>query len=320
MNALYKMSFDHLSGNMVLLDFGAKFVEEHLWDFPITFLTTDFSAVLARLQDESVPESEVIQDMKDIHTFFEFSMLPLAFEDGSHRQWMIRWAEQMEWIQKEIQTIVDDVFLIGHEEPDLVWRFCRYLADHKSTAAKFSKIYMTMKVETVYTIGGSEFIPQLYHWEDYDTRKEIKSFLMFGTDDMEAALFLMIQRLAEQNIGLRKCECCGKYFHPFSVRTVYCDRADPETGKTCKEQAAKIKYGEKIAADEGRTLYQRRTKTYSMRVTRSPAVYKKSDYLIWKNKASDALEAYTAGKLSYEQLDVILALPERKGQVTANET
>ena len=57
-----------------------------------------------------------------------------------------------------------------------------------------------------------------------------------------------------------------------------------------------------------------------MRVARSPAVYKKSDYLIWKNKASDALEAYTAGKLSYEQLDVILALPERKGQVTANET
>ena len=56
-----------------------------------------------------------------------------------------------------------------------------------------------------------------------------------------------------------------------------------------------------------------------MRVARSPAVYKKSDYLIWKNKASDALEAYTAGKLSYEQLDVILALPERKGQVTANE-
>ena len=131
---------------------------------------------------------------------------------------------------------------------------------------------------------------------------------------------MMIQRLAEKSIELRRCEFCGKYFHPFSARTVYCDRKNPETGKTCKEQAAKIKYEEKIAADEGRALYQRRTKTYSMRVARSPGVYKKSDYLIWKNKASDALEAYIGGGLSYDQLDATLTLPEKKGQVPTNGT
>lgn len=57
-----------------------------------------------------------------------------------------------------------------------------------------------------------------------------------------AALFLMIQRLAECSITLRKREFYGRYFRPFSVRTVYCDRLDPNTGKTCKGQAAKILY------------------------------------------------------------------------------
>lgn len=56
------------------------------------------------------------------------------------------------------------------------------------------------------------------------------------------------------------------------VVTVYCDRFDSNAGKTCKEQAAKIRYEEKSAADEGRTLYQRHAKAYSMRVTRSPVI------------------------------------------------
>lgn len=319
MKAFYKMSFDELSNNMVILDCGTGLVEEHLWDFPILFLSTDFSAIASKLHDDKISDLQIQEDIKNIHPFFEFSVLPLAFEED-HRRWLIQWTEHMERIQKELEYMVDDIFLSCEKTSTILQCFCRYLAQNKLIAAKYSKVADQIKAETLYYIGGTEFSPQLYAWEKYDSTEQIKSYLMLGTDDMEAALFLMIQRLAERNIELRRCEFCGKYFHPFSVRTVYCDRKNPETGKTCKEQAAKIKYEEKIAADEGRTLYQRRTKTYSMRVARSPAVYKKSDYLIWKNKASDALEAYTAGKLSYEQLDVILALPERKGQVTANET
>lgn len=162
-------------------------------------------------------------------------------------------------------------------------RFCLYLAKNKLIAAKYSRMAdYNIKVETLYYIGRHDFISQLYAWNKYDHTEQIKSYLMLRTDDMEATLFLMAQRLAECNIELRKCEFCGKYFRPFSVRTVYCDRIDLNTGKTCKEQAAKIKYEEKIAADKGRILYQRRTKAYSMRVSRSPAVYKKADYLRWK--------------------------------------
>ena len=45
MKAFYKMSFDDLSNNMVILDCGTGLVAEHLWDFPILFLSTDFAAI-----------------------------------------------------------------------------------------------------------------------------------------------------------------------------------------------------------------------------------------------------------------------------------
>lgn len=313
MRAFYKMSFDRISDQMVILDGGTKLVEEHLWDFPILFLSTDFSEISAKLRDDSVSNEKIEQTIKGMHLFFEFSLLPLAFE-ADHRQWLLHWVERMEQIQVELTRMAQEVFLPSQSDLTVLARFCRYLAQNRQIAAKFANMADGIKTETLYYIGGREFIPQLYAWETYDHAEPIKSCLMLGTDDMETALFLMIQRLADCNIELRKCEFCGKYFRPFSVRTLYCDRLDPKTGKTCKEQAAKIKYEEKIAADAGRILYQRRTKAYSMRVARSPAVYRKADYLRWKTRAAEALEDYTVGKLTYEQLDHILTLPARKGE------
>lgn len=49
-------------------------------------------------------------------------------------------------------------------------------------------------------------------------------------------------------------------------------------------------------------LFQRRIKTYFMRVFHSPAIYKKSDYLVWKNKVAEAFEAYISDKINYDDL------------------
>ena len=79
-----------------------------------------------------------------------------------------------------------------------------------------------------------------------------------------------------------------------------------------KELAAKEKYEKKIAANEGLSLYQRRNKTYAMRVSRSPAVYKDTEYQAWKAEAEIAVQRYVNGDLSLEALDIILELPKRK--------
>lgn len=310
MQAFYKFSFDRAAYNILIIDAGTKLVEEHLWDFPITFLSTDFQSLLDQFRRHDVSEQQIREEFTATHTFLEFSLLPLAFEENKQR-WIEVLLEKLIALQNDFRTIVQNVFVPSQESLSTLQRMCRYLDMNKLLAARFYKAAECSKVETVYYVGGKEFVPQL-SWQSYDYSQEIHSLLMFGSDILEAALFLIVQRMAERNLALRQCSHCGRYFHPFSVRSIYCDRIDPQTGKTCKEQASKLKYEEKIAADVGRTLFQRRSKTYSMRVSRSPAIYKKSDYLVWKNKAAEALETYISGQITCDDLDLRLTLPDKK--------
>ena len=118
--------------------------------------------------------------------------------------------------------------------------------------------------------------------------------------------------MAQHNIKLKKCAYCGSYFRPFFTRTVYCDRLVGETGKTCKELAAKEKYEKKIAADEGLSLYQRRNKAYAMRVSRTPEIYKDAEYQAWKTNAEVAVKQSVDGELSLGEIKSYLRLPNTK--------
>lgn len=312
MRAFYKFSFDRISDNILVIDAGNKLVEEHLWNFPITFLATDFQILLNRLKQNDVADEQIKEIFAEAHTFLEFNLLPLAFEEKKVK-WLEKRLESLIVLQKDLIDIVENVFIPekGKESLSALQRLCAYLDSNKLLAVRFYRMSEFSKVETVYYIGGKEFIPQV-NWHTYDYSQDIQSLLMFGTDNLETALFFVVQRMAERNVALRRCDNCGRIFHPFSVRSIYCDHTDSLTGKSCKEQAAKLKYVEKIATNDGRVLFQRRSKTYSMRVSRYPDVYKKSEYLAWRNTASIALEEYISGKITYEDLDIRLTLPDRK--------
>lgn len=312
MRAFYKFSFDRISDNILVIDAGNKLVEEHLWNFPIIFLVTDFQSLLDRLRQNDVTDQQIKEIFPEIHIFLEFNLLPLAFEDDKAK-WLEDRLESLIALQKDLIDIVENAFIPekGKESLSALQRLCAYLDSKKLLAARFYRMSEHSKIQTIYYVGGKEFVPQI-NWHTYDYSQDIQSLLMFGTDDLETALLLIVQRMAERNIALRRCENCGRIFHPFSVRSIYCDCTDPLTGKTCKEQAAKLKYVEKIASDDGRALFQRRSKTYSMRVSRYPDVYKKSEYLVWRDKASKALDDYISEKITYEDLDIRLTLPDRK--------
>lgn len=49
-----------------------------------------------------------------------------------------------------------------------------------------------------------------------------------------------------------------------------------------------------------------------MRVSRSPAVYKDTEYQAWKTEAEAAVQRYINGDLSLEALEFVLELPKRR--------
>ncbi len=137
------------------------------------------------------------------------------------------------------------------------------------------------------------------------------SHIFMSSDKLAPLLFEELEEMAGAELSVRVCEYCGKYFVPFSSRTLYCDRIVGETGKTCKELAAREKYEHKIAEDEGRTLFNRRCKAYAMRVHRDPERFTQEEYHAWRDYAEMALKAYQQGKLTMDVLKMVLELPEK---------
>jgi len=145
----------------------------------------------------------------------------------------------------------------------------------------------------------------------YEGEAGLESRLFLCCDDCAALLFASLEQMAEAGLTVRRCEYCGGYFVPFSSRTLYCDRMVGDTGKSCKELAAREKYENKIADNEGRTLFNRRCKAYAMRVRRDPVRFNEEEYRAWKDYAELSLKAYSQGKLSMELLQMVLELPEK---------
>jgi len=297
-----------------------KLVEYQLGDALIAVLSTDISPFLRKLNHEFYSNyalqaaditKKAIADLKPIHPFFESITYPAFLESNPMRDLYAR-LTTMKKVQLELTPLVDAVFLDDETDLTAMQRLCMFFQENRDEALVFAALSDVMRVERRIYVDGKAFdlLPSSKSQESISSN--ISNRLIVGSDDLRAVLMTEIAEMAQQNVRLRRCERCHKYFRPFSFKSIYCDRLVGNTGKTCQELAAKEKYEKRIAADEGLTLYRRRNKTYAMRVSRAPEVYKDADYQVWKAAAEVALQQYTDGEITLEMLDVMIELPEKK--------
>lgn len=318
MKALCCIGFDR---KIEYIDTGDKIVEYPLGTALLTFLSTDFDRYLGQLTNENgkftgsdsaeALKSQTVADLGDIHPFLGSVLLPITFE-ADPLVWLERKLETLKKMQADLAHVVDAVLLMDAQKNTPLQRLCMLQSQETLLAARFTSLSDVMRVERRVYVNGRVFEPILSHVQEMPPPKTVTSHLLVGSDDLQAVLLTELQEMAAQNIKLKKCAYCGGYFQPFSIRTVYCDRLVGETGKTCKELAAKEKYEKKIAADEGLSLYQRRNKAYAMRVSRTPEIYKDADYQVWKATAEAALKRYVDGEITLEMLDESVKLPKVK--------
>jgi len=318
MKALFCLSFENKTE---WIDDGQRLVENQLGTALLTFLTTDFDAFAEELDvhpkdlnhmvDREQQAETVAAKIRPLHPFFESALLPMYFEEQKMRGLRYRILE-MQRLRSEFSALVDEVFLADGRSESPLQRLCMQQSWDKMLAAKLAGLSEFMHVERRTYINGHQFEPVLSPAQEIEPPENITSRLFVGSDDLQAVLLTELEEMAQQNVRLKKCEYCGRYFQPFSSRTVYCDHLVGKTGKTCKELAAKEKHKQKIAADEGLSLYQRRNKAYSMRVSRAPEIYKDAEYQAWKENAEVAVKQYVEGELSLEGLTQILEIPTTK--------
>lgn len=114
----------------------------------------------------------------------------------------------------------------------------------------------------------------------------------YSTQDIPSCLVFDTVQCLKNDIMLKKCANCGKYFVPTSRSDeIYCDNLN-ENGKTCKQ----VGYENKLKKDVFKTAYRRAYKTQRARIKYNSHIqnYEKLHFKPWEVAAKKALEEYTA--------------------------
>ena len=316
LRALYCLSFGPKK-EYVETDF--KPVEYQLGTALITFLSTDFGLLRVKLQERQTPmmENQAITEVKNkliaAHPFLERFAQSLFFEENLADTLDGR-LNDFENLQKELSSFVDAVLLADRSGLNTKQRLALYMSRDFQIATKIAGLNQKMYVERKMYVNERNYDPVLIADRITAPPQSVRFARIEGSDDLGATLLTELLEMVEQEIELKKCEYCHRYFIPFSSKALYCDRSVGDTGKSCKELAVKEKHEKKIAADNGLKLIRQRIKTYDMRVRRTPAVYTDAAFQAWKTQAEDARNRYVNGELTYEELAALTQLPKKKGE------
>ncbi len=130
----------------------------------------------------------------------------------------------------------------------------------------------------------------------------LKSY--FSTEDIAALVLWEFDYMAANNIAVKKCEYCGRYFRPFSKNTLFCDNLVDGTKKTCKEVGAMTKYQRSIESKDAKKLYNRVNNRLSMFAKRSESHgYVEGNYDSWKRMAKAFLELVENEEMTYDEFE-----------------
>lgn len=113
----------------------------------------------------------------------------------------------------------------------------------------------------------------------------------YEVNDLESLLTFECVKLKENEIVIKQCANCGKYFIPSNRSDeIYCDNIF-HAGKTCKQ----VGYEEKEKKDPFKSLYTKARKTQHARIRyniKNKPDYREDHYEPWKKAAEQARDYY----------------------------
>ena len=123
-------------------------------------------------------------------------------------------------------------------------------------------------------------------------------------EDIFTVCIFSFSNLISQNIHVRPCRNCGKFFSPYNRSDeIYCARIQ-ENNKSCRDNY----YEKQLQQDEFtqyyRAVYKRRNVYKQRNLANKPSVEK--EFKEWTKRAKKALKKAKEGKLTMEKFKAIL--------------
>lgn len=129
----------------------------------------------------------------------------------------------------------------------------------------------------------------------------IKNYL-YSFNSLMSAYYFCVLHFIENNVPIKICKNCGKYFIPENrISSVYCNRIF-ENNKTCREVGANNAYNEKLKKDEVNALYRKTLSAKKMLANRNPdiPIYLER-YEKWKIEANKFKRDIKKGKKTEDE-------------------
>ena len=201
-------------------------------------------------------------------------------------------------LQQYLRDLIEQVFAVGEGENTALRYFTlqRQFGEDSYPAFEFEKLrYGT----------AAKGISGLYPYDEFleeEPSSETQTIVteMLETEDPEAFSEFLLYRYLQENLHLRKCKYCGRYFATFGrTKLEYCDRLIENSTKTCREMGSLRLYEQRKMEDPAMREYKRSYKTHNARIRYG--LMTREEFTAWSVEARAKRDLCVAGDLSLEE-------------------
>lgn len=162
---------------------------------------------------------------------------------------------------------------------------------------------------TFSTFAGKPSIENIDELIDYMKTINPNNFAIssinYHAKDLYTAFYISLSHLIDNNnLFVKKCKNCNRYFITSKNNVVYCDRVITENNETCKDIGNKLSQKRK---EQDETVYGKYRSIYAkkaMLVKRNPDITRyKKDYEKWKKEAKAFMTAIKNNEKKYDEFD-----------------
>lgn len=177
------------------------------------------------------------------------------------RQWLndvVKIFTQLQMCQSQLAPLLDEV--MGREQDNQGSILRAYF-----TLQRQNLLYRNLVESSYQALSPRFYISRNHKIYRYDggidtvpAKEKLEGHTYMATDQLAALTVWEFEMLCANEIPLRRCAYCGRYFRPYSVVNCYCDRVVEGTnGKTCKQVGATSKHQQAVNQDAAKKLYRK---------------------------------------------------------------
>ena len=201
-------------------------------------------------------------------------------------------------LQEYLRDLVGQVFAVGERENTAL----RYFALQRQFG---EESYPPFEFEAVRYGAADKGVSGRYPYDEFleeepsgDANTIVTEVL--ETEDPEAFSEFLLYRSLQENLHLRKCKYCGRYFATFGrTKLEYCDRLIENSSKTCREMGSLRLYEQRKMEDPAMREYKRSYKTHNARIRYG--LMTREEFTAWSAEARIKRDLCVAGELPLEE-------------------